>query len=84
MRTEQHNALAKIALALCLVGVALAIVVGVLALTTRTWTTLDANNVLMGTEAAAFFLGALAYRSGTGISAMIISGVLILGAFLLR
>jgi hypothetical protein len=37
---------------------------------------------MLAAEVGAFFLGSLAYRTGIGMSAMVISGVLALGCFL--
>ncbi len=80
---QRHLILAKLALSASLGGVVLFIIVAGVALSTpHLWTLRDAANVLMAAEVGAFFLGALAYRTGIGMAAMVISGVLALGCYL--
>jgi hypothetical protein len=83
MRSERHLVLAKLALGASLGGVVLFIVVAIMAIASpTTWTMTDAANAMLAAEVGAFFLGSLAYRTGIGMSAMVISGVLALGCFL--
>jgi hypothetical protein len=82
MLRRQADTLGIIALGLCVAGLVLGIAVGVLAvLYPRTWTMRDAGNTLLAAELIAAFVGALARKSGYGASAMVIAGVLALGAF---
>jgi hypothetical protein len=84
MRREQADIMGKLALGLCVAALALAIAVGILAAASpRSWTMRDAANTLMAGELMAAFIGALAARrSGFGAAAMIIGGVLALGAWI--
>ncbi len=70
-----------IALTLCLAGVVLAAVVGGLAIARpRTWTMHDAESTLEAAEVFAAAMGLIARRSGFGQAAVVIGGVLALGA----
>jgi len=83
MADERFDTLGKIALTLCLLGLVCAIVVGVAALTQpRSWTSRDAKNTLLGIELLALFMGTLSRRSPYGLAAMVIGGVLALGAWI--
>jgi hypothetical protein len=78
---ERGRAFGPVALVLCLAGVVLAVVVGVLALLEpRDWTMRDAGNTLLASEVVAAGVGLLAWRSGFGQAAVVIAGVLAVGA----
>ncbi len=66
---------------LCLAGVVLAQVVGVMAIVEPlSWTMRDAGNTLLAGEMVAVGVGLLARRSGLGQAAIVIGGVLVVGA----
>ena len=82
MANERMEVLGKIALGLCLAGVVLGLGVGVLAIVyPKTWSMPDAANTLIAAELCAGFMGALSRKSASGSSALIIGGVLALGAW---
>jgi hypothetical protein len=82
MASERWDALGKVALALCLVGMVVGIGIGVLAVAyPRTWTMRDAGNTLIAAEVFAAFVGVLARKSAYGSSAIVIGGILALGAW---
>jgi hypothetical protein len=82
MLRRQADTIGIIALGLCLAGLVLGISVGVLAVMyPRAWTMRDAGNTLLAAELVAAFVGALARKSGYGASALVIGGVLALGAW---
>ncbi len=84
MPNERHQTLAKLALSASLGGVVLFVIVACIALSAPDmWTMRDASNTMLTAEVGAFFLGALAHRTGIGQCAMVISGILALGCFLL-
>jgi hypothetical protein len=75
---------ANAALALCVVGVVVALAVAGWSLAQpQKVTSADARHALIGCEAIALFLGGLAWRSPTAVAAMIIAGVLLVTGMML-